>query len=89
MWKWIITSSYFFSDLLFLSKINPFRACNKLYRQEIKSLINNIRKILKIAINEGGASIKDFKNTEGKKGKFQQLFNVYGLENINCSCARF
>ena len=73
------------NEVLFLSKINPFRACNKLYRQEIKSLINNIRKILKIAINAGGASIKDFKNTEGKKGKFQQLFNVYGLENINCS----
>ena len=30
-------------------------------------------------------SIKDFKNTYGKSGNFQQFFNVYGQENKNCS----
>jgi len=73
------------NEVLFLSKINPFRASNKLRRKEIKSLIYNIKKILKISIHKGGSSIKDFKNTQGEGGKFQQLFNVYGLENINCS----
>jgi len=28
---------------------------------------------------------KDFKNIYGKSGNFQQFFNVYGQENINCS----
>ena len=54
-------------------------------RKSIKNLIYNIRKILKVSINQGGSSIKDFKNTSGKSGNFQQFFNVYGQENKNCS----
>ena len=73
------------NEVLFLCKINPFRACNHLKRKEIKNLISNIKQILRISIYQGGASIKDFKNTYGIKGKFQQLFNVYGLESKNCS----
>ena len=52
-----------------------------------KSLIYNIVKVLKNSINQGGSSIKDFKNTYGKGGNFQQFFNVYGQENKNCSRA--
>ena len=73
------------NEALFLSKIHPLRQCSNLERKSIKNLIYNIRKVLKIAINQGGSSIKDFKNTFGKSGNFQQFFNVYGHENKNCS----
>ena len=73
------------NEALFLSKINPLRQCKNLERKSIKSLIYNIRKVLKIAIDKGGSSIKDFKNAYGKSGNFQQFFNVYGQENKNCS----
>ena len=73
------------NEALFLSKIHPLRQCSNLERKSIKNLIYNIRKILKIAINQGGSSIKDFKNVYGKSGNFQQFFNVYGQENKNCS----
>ena len=73
------------NEALFLSKIHPLRQCSNLERKCIKNLIYNIRRILKISINQGGASIKDFKNTYGKSGNFQQFFNVYGQENKNCS----
>ena len=73
------------NEALFLSKIHPLRQCSNLERKSIKNLIYNIRKILKISINQGGSSIKDFKNTYGKSGNFQQFFNVYGQENKNCS----
>jgi len=73
------------NEALFLSKIHPLRKCSNLERKSIKNLIYNIRKILKIAINQGGSSIKDFKNIYGKSGNFQQFFNVYGKENKNCS----
>jgi len=73
------------NEALFLSKIHPLRQCSDLERKSIKNLIYNIRKVLKISIKQGGSSIKDFKNTYGKSGNFQQFFNVYGQENKNCS----
>ena len=73
------------NEALFLSKIHPLRQCSNLERKSIKNLIYNIRRVLKISINKGGSSIKDFKNAYGKSGNFQQFFNVYGQENKNCS----
>ena len=73
------------NEALFLSKIHPLRQCSNLERKSIKNLIYNIRKVLKIAINQGGSSIRDFKNVYGKSGNFQQFFNVYGQENKDCS----
>ena len=73
------------NEVLFVSKINPLRACNDLSEIELKSIISNIKKILKYSISKGGASIKDFINTEGKSGNFQQFFKVYSRENKNCS----
>jgi len=73
------------NEALFLSKIHPLKKCSNLKRNSIKTLVHNIIKVLKISINQGGSSIKDFKNTYGKNGNFQQFFNVYGRENKNCS----
>jgi len=75
----------YINEALFMSKIHPSRGCNSLSKKEIRNLISNIRKILKFSISKGGASIKDFQNTIGKSGIFQQFFNVYGQENKNCS----
>ena len=73
------------NEALFMSKIKPLRRCNSLNKKEIKNLILNIKKILKFSISKGGASIRDFKNTLGESGSFQQFFHVYGQENKNCS----
>ena len=73
------------NEVLFMSRIMPLRACNSLSPTEIKKLILNIKKILKLSISKGGSSIKDFKNTLGKSGNFQQFFHVYGHKNKICS----
>jgi formamidopyrimidine-DNA glycosylase len=73
------------NEALFISKIQPLRICNTLNKTEIKNLILNIKKILTISISKGGSSIRNFKNTLGKSGSFQQFFKVYGQENKNCS----
>jgi len=73
------------NEVLFMSKIFPLRVCNSLGKREIGNLILNIKKILKFSISKGGASIKDFKNTLGKSGNFQQFFHVYGQKNKKCS----
>ena len=73
------------NEALYMSKIKPLRACNSLNKNEIKNLIFNIKKILKLSISKGGSSIRDFQNTLGKSGNFQEFFNVYGQKNKNCS----
>ena len=73
------------NEALFMSKIKPSRTCKSLNKSEIKNLILNIKKILKFSISKGGSSIRDFQNTHGKSGNFQQFFYVYGQENKKCS----
>ena len=73
------------NEALFLSKIKPLRICSNLSRNEIKKLILNIKKILKPSISKGGSSIRNFQNTLGKTGSFQQFFYVYGQKNKKCS----
>ncbi len=73
------------NEALYMSKIHPLRTCSRLKKKEIEKLIKNVKKVLNLSISKGGSSIKDFKNTLGKKGNFQQLFSVYGRENKKCS----
>ncbi len=73
------------NEVLFMSKINPLRLCDNLNKNEIRNLILNTKKILKFSISKGGSSIRDFNNTLGKRGNFQQFFYVYGHLNKKCS----
>ena len=73
------------NEALFMSKIKPSRTCESLNKNEIKNLILNIKKVLKFSISKGGASIRDFQNTLGNNGNFQQFFYVYGQNNKKCS----
>ena len=72
------------SEILFLSKINPNKKAFLLKKKDLKNIISNSRKVLLNAIKKGGSSIRDFKNTVGKKGSFQKEFNVYEREGQNC-----
>ena len=72
------------SEILFLSKIDPNKKIRLLTETECKQIILNSKKILIRAIKKGGSSIKNFKNTEGNKGGFQDSFNVYQREGLNC-----
>ena len=73
------------NEALFKSKIKPLRACYGLNKNEIKNLILSIKKVLKFSISKGGSSIRDFRNTLGKSGNFQQFFYVYGRNDKKCS----
>ncbi|MDA9085004.1 bifunctional DNA-formamidopyrimidine glycosylase/DNA-(apurinic or apyrimidinic site) lyase [Candidatus Pelagibacter sp.] len=72
------------SEILFLSKIKPTKSAMKLSEKDCKKIISFSKSVLKKAILKGGSSIRDFKNTQGKKGNFQKEFKVYQRENQNC-----
>jgi len=72
------------SEILFLCKINPTRHAMKLSKKECKKIISFSKRVLNQAIQKGGSSIRDFKNTSGQSGNFQKEFKVYQRENLNC-----
>ena len=73
------------NEVIFLSRINPKARVNSISISKIDVLVSNIKKVLKKAISEGGSSIKNFNNTRGKKGNYQQFFNVYGRDGKFCT----
>ena len=72
------------NEILFHSKINPFKSAKKLTNKEISKLAKYSKLVLKLSIKFGGSSIKDFKNLKGISGLFQNNFKVYNRENKNC-----
>ena len=72
------------SEILFLSKINPNKQVSKLKKSDCRKIIIYSKKVLNNAIKKGGSSIRDFKNTSGKKGNFQKNFNVYERSGLKC-----
>ena len=73
------------NEVLFQSKINPLKKSKNLTNKQILNILKNTKLILKKAVDKGGSSIKDFNDTEGNIGKFQDFFRVYGRDNKACS----
>jgi formamidopyrimidine-DNA glycosylase len=72
------------SEILFLSKVDPQKKIKLLTSKQCIQIISNSRKVLSNAIDKGGSSIRDFKNTNGIKGGYQDSFRVYQREGMNC-----
>ena len=72
------------SEILFLSKINPNKNAGSITKFNQKKIIIYSRKVLNNAIKKGGSSIRNFRNTSGKKGTFQKNFNVYERNGLSC-----
>ena len=73
------------NEILFYSNVRPTRKISKLKDFEIQNMLKNTKSILKKAIRLGGSSIKNFSNSSGKNGLFQQYFAVYGKSGKYCS----
>ena len=76
------------NEILFHSKINPFKIANKIADKEINKIVKYTKLVLNSAIKFGGSTIKDFKNIKGKPGLFQKEFKAYDRENKNC-CRKY
>ncbi len=72
------------SEILFLSKIYPFKKASLLSREDCTKIIYNSKKILSRAIKKGGSSIRDFKDILGSSGNYQKEFKVYQQEGLRC-----
>ena len=71
-------------EILFSSKIDPFKQAKLLTRNECKKIILNSKKILYRAIIKGGSSIRNFQDISGTLGGYQKEFKVYEQEGNEC-----
>ena len=71
-------------EILFLSRINPFKKVNELNNKELENIIINTKNVLKEAIKMGGTTIRTYTSSEGVHGRFQQSLLVHGHEGELC-----
>jgi formamidopyrimidine-DNA glycosylase len=71
-------------EALWLSGIHPETTVKKLDDAEIKTLLKNIKKVLKSGIDMGGDSTSDYRRPDGSPGKFQKTHNVYQRRGEKC-----
>ncbi|MFV2059177.1 MAG: bifunctional DNA-formamidopyrimidine glycosylase/DNA-(apurinic or apyrimidinic site) lyase [Gammaproteobacteria bacterium] len=77
------------SESLFLAGIHPTRAAGKISKARHQKLCLAIKKVLSSAIKQGGTTLKDFNNADGKPGYFKQKLNVYDRAGKTCKkCSR-
>lgn len=72
------------NEALFLAGIQPQRAAYKISRARYQRLYQAIVQVLQQAIDKGGSSLRDFLNSDGKPGYFQQCHQVYGRGGQAC-----
>jgi len=72
------------SESLFLAGINPKRKAGNVSLERYERLTKAIKKILKQSIKQGGTTLRDFLNSEGKPGYFKQQLNVYSRTGQPC-----
>lgn len=75
-------------ECLFASGIHPSRKAGKISKKRIEQLVAHIKIILQKAIDQGGTSLKDFIQSDGKPGYFKQHLNVYGRKDKKCFTCR-
>jgi formamidopyrimidine-DNA glycosylase len=72
------------NEALFRAGIKPQRAAGKLSLPRCKQLVEAIHATLNEAIRQGGSSLRDFVDSSGKPGYFQQSYWVYGRSGEPC-----
>ncbi len=71
-------------EALFRAKIHPLRPVGTLRRQQFEALHAAVIESLEAGIDARGASIDDFRHTDGARGSFQDRFLVHRREGEPC-----
>ncbi len=72
------------AESLYLAGIRPTKKVSQISLKKFEELAAVIKVVLSQAIEVGGTTLKDFKNTEGKPGYFKQELQVYGRADQAC-----
>jgi len=71
-------------ETLYRARISPKRLAGRIAPARAAALVPIIRDVLTDAIDAGGSSLRDYRQTDGELGYFQHSFQVYGREGAKC-----
>jgi formamidopyrimidine-DNA glycosylase len=72
-------------EALWRARIHPLRPAGSLDAAEIARLRKAIRAALEMGIARQGATLRDYRDPEGRRGRMQDEFRVYGRAGEPCS----
>jgi formamidopyrimidine-DNA glycosylase len=72
------------AEILFKARIHPATHANKLTLTQCDKIVRATKSILKQAIKAGGTTFRDYRDSNGKPGYFQQKLFVYGRQGEKC-----
>ena len=77
------------SESLYRARLSPQRLAGSLRTAQTARLARAIQTVLADAIDAGGSSLRDYVQTDGELGFYQDRFAVYGRAGLPCpGCAR-
>lgn len=71
-------------ESLWGAKIHPSTLVKQLTTQQFKTLYKELVFVLKLAIEKGGSSDRNYVNAKGKKGSYMSFARVFRREGQNC-----
>jgi formamidopyrimidine-DNA glycosylase len=71
-------------EALWRAKLHPLRTAGSLDADELALLTRAIREALRAGIAGQGASLRDYSTPDGRRGRMQDSFRVYGREGEPC-----
>lgn len=71
-------------EALFASSIHPETPIPALTEENRIKLHQVIPDMLRKGIDSGGTTFRDYRNSDGGEGSFQEMLNVYGREGLAC-----
>jgi formamidopyrimidine-DNA glycosylase len=72
------------SEALFRAGIRPGTRAGRLSRERCALLVAKVRETLELAINAGGSSLRDYVQSDGLAGNYQNQFLVYDRAGEPC-----
>ncbi len=72
------------TEALYQAGIHPDRAGQGIAKKRLVRLVEAIKTILAAAIQQGGTTLRDFQQEDGKPGYFKQQLQVYGHAGEPC-----
>jgi len=72
------------NEALFSAGISPKTTAGRLGKERCARLAGLVKDILNLAIAAGGSTLRDFVNSAGNPGYFQQQYGVYGRTGQPC-----
>jgi formamidopyrimidine-DNA glycosylase len=71
-------------EALWRSRIHPLREAGSLNAEEAERLREAIVAVLEDSLESGGSSLRDYLDTAGRRGRFQDRWQVYKREGTPC-----